>query len=807
MLTLVALALLLIAPVASAAEVDYLRQIKPIFKERCYACHAALKQQSGLRLDTAASIRAGGDSGAAIEPGDAASSLLMQAVTGEAGFRMPPENEGRPLEPAEIELIRQWIDSGAAAPEDEQPQQDPRQYWSYQVPSRPPLPEVADRQWVRSPIDAFIAAQHQRLGLAPAKPAEKHVLLRRVYLDLIGLPPTRDELRAFLADDRADAYERVVDDLLNRPQYGQRWGRHWMDVWRYSDWYGRRGSNEIRYSQRHIWRWRDWIVDSLNADKPYDRMIVEMLAGDEFAPGDTSVAVATGFLGRNWYKFDRNVWLFDTVERTSQALLGMTLRCCRCHDHKYDPLSHEDYYRFRAFFEPHDVRTDRVSVYTELEQDNRKTQVLKDGLALVFDKHLDRPTYRLIRGDDRSPDKDHELSPAVPAALGNTELQVEPVALPVEAFYPALRQPLADEAIEQATSKVGAAEASVLTAEKHVAAVEAELAAFAARPPAERARDAMAFLAEDFSRPNPDVWQQLSGEWVYEDGKLIERQVGSFATMVTKANHPPNFRARMKYRPLEPGTYRSIGFSFDFVDTGNSQDVYTATGDASQSVQAFHRQGGKQTYPREGIVKTSLAVGEVATAEVTARGQDLKIWLNGELKLEYVMPVKRREGKFAIWVHQGSAEFHELEIKPLTPTLEDLQHKHRAAVDQVALRRLQVVTAQAEVASIAARLAAERAKYGEAAEDERQRLAQVACRAERTVAACRVKEEVLQANQQLAAVQAAPASDKDPAAVRAARGQALATAKNKLAAAQAKLATAGQAVDSTDGTYTPLGTV
>ena len=160
---------------------------------------------------------------------------------------------------------------------------------------RPAVPQVRERGWVRNPIDAFVAAGHESHGLSPVAAADKATLLRRVYLDLIGLPPTREELAAFLADDSPNAYEEVVDRLLASPQYGERWARHWMDVWRYSDWSGYR--EEIRNSARHIWRWRDWIVESLNADKGYDRMATEMLAGDELAPTDPNTLRATGFLG------------------------------------------------------------------------------------------------------------------------------------------------------------------------------------------------------------------------------------------------------------------------------------------------------------------------------------------------------------------------------------------------------------------------------------------------------------------------------------------------------------------------------
>jgi hypothetical protein len=359
------------------------------------------------------------------------------------------------------------------------------EYWSYQAVQRPspPVPgrdsaDEAQSSWIRNPIDGFIAAEHRRNGLQASPPAEPAVLLRRVYLDLIGLPPTREELLDFLEDPSETAYERVVERLLASPRYGERWGRHWMDVWRYSDWYGSRGGNEIRYSQRHIWRWRDWIVESLNEDKGYDQMIVEMLAGDELAPGDPSTARATGFLGRNWYKFDRNVWMFDAVEHTAQGFLALTLKCARCHEHKYDPISQEDYYRFRAFFEPHDVRTDPISGLTGTEKDATLGAVLKDGVARVYDKQLDVPTYLFARGDSRYPDEKRPLTAGVPAAFGFDQVTIQPVSLPPESYFPALRGTIVAQQIEAARRAVEAAQAKLAEATAARAAAERHLAEF-----------------------------------------------------------------------------------------------------------------------------------------------------------------------------------------------------------------------------------------------------------------------------------------------------------------------------------------
>jgi Protein of unknown function (DUF1553)/Protein of unknown function (DUF1549) len=276
-----------------------------------------------------------------------------------------------------------------------------------------------------NPIDSFLGREQQARGLHPRPEGSKPVLLRRVYLDLTGLPPSREELHAFLADQTPDAYEKIVERLLASPAYGERWARHWMDIWRYSDWAG--FGMEVRDSQPFIWRWRDWIVQSLRQDLGYDRMIMAMLAGDELAPTDPDTLRATGFLVRNWYKFSRDTWLQNTVEHTAKAFLGVTLNCARCHEHKYDPFEQEDYYRFRAFFETLDIRTDAVAGQPDTK---------KDGLVRVYDAHLDRPTYLYVRGDEKLPRKEDPLPPAVPDSLGGPDLRIEPIVVPAPAAPP-----------------------------------------------------------------------------------------------------------------------------------------------------------------------------------------------------------------------------------------------------------------------------------------------------------------------------------------------------------------------------------
>jgi hypothetical protein len=444
--------LLLLLALAGAA--DYERDIKPLLAEKCGACHGALKQEAGLRLDAGVLIRRGSDGGAVIVPGDALSSLLIRKISAsDPGERMPPAEEGEPLGPEQIARLVEWINGGAVVPENEDYTADPRQHWAFQVPSRPALPRMDDPRWSH-PIDVFIAGEHGRLGVTPAEPADRYTLLRRLYFDLIGLPPTPQQLQheRFLMDGSAESWQRLVDKLLASPHYGERWGRHWMDVWRYSDWDGYK--EQLRGSQRHIWRWRDWIVESLNSGKGYDRMVVEMVAGDEIAPSDPSVLAATGFLARNYHNSNRNIWLDATVEHTGKALLGLTLNCARCHDHKYDPIPQADYYRFRAIFEPHSVRTDPLP---------SQPDAMKDGLPRAFDAELDAATYVYRQGNEKQPDKDHPMSPGLPAMFGS-RYAIHPVELPLEAFYPSLQEFALSDQLAAARERLAAAERALAKA-------------------------------------------------------------------------------------------------------------------------------------------------------------------------------------------------------------------------------------------------------------------------------------------------------------------------------------------------------
>ena len=487
-------ALVLGSPIL-AADVDYERDVKPLFMEKCSACHGALKQEAGLRLDAATLIRQGGDSGAAIVPGAASESLLLQRVSAEdADERMPPEGEGERLTTEQLALVRTWIERGAAAPVDEVILASPREHWAYQVPVRSNLPKIDDADWTANPIDNFIAEQHRLAAVTPVDVADRQTLVRRLYLDLIGLPPTRQQRDDFLQDDSSDAYSRLVDQLLDSPQHGERWGRHWMDVWRYSDWNGYK--DQLRGSQRHIWRWRDWIIESLNADKGYDQMVVEMLAGDEVAPEDFDVVRATGFLARNYHNSNRNIWLDATVEHTAKAFLGMTIDCARCHDHKFDPLAQTEYYAMRAIFEPHNVRTERVP---------GQSNVMQDGLPRVFDAEPDAKTFLYVRGNEKHFDKERPVAPAVPAIFTGL-FESHPIALPPPAVFPALWPHIEKEEVAAAEQRVAAArnrqgddaDAVGIEAQKLLAA-ESALASLRARWAADKAKY-LAPSSEDYSQ-------------------------------------------------------------------------------------------------------------------------------------------------------------------------------------------------------------------------------------------------------------------------------------------------------------------
>lgn len=325
------------------AEITFSHDVQPIFARRCLQCHGSGDQEGGLRLDNRDAALAKLESGQrAIIPGDVAESALLARVTSDdPDLRMPPE--GKPLTEEEVATLRSWIQGGAQW----------QGHWAFEPPVAQQPPVVKNKAWVQSPIDAFVLQRLEAKGLAPAAPADKLALLRRAYYDLIGLPPTPEQIDAFLADDSPQAFERIIDQLLESPQYGEKWARHWLDLVRYAE------TNGYERDSRKdlIWKYRDYVIRAFNEDKPYDRFVLEQLAGDELPDKDGDSITATGIyrLGiwddepadRPLARYD---YLDDIIRTTGESLLGMTIGCGRCHDHKIDPIAQRDYYSMLSFF-------------------------------------------------------------------------------------------------------------------------------------------------------------------------------------------------------------------------------------------------------------------------------------------------------------------------------------------------------------------------------------------------------------------------------------------------------------------------
>ena len=335
----------------NAVPVDYVREVKPLLVERCYKCHGASQQKGKLRLDTTASALQGGENGPAFKRGKSAESLIVQAVKGihPEISRMPYKKP--PLSDSQIALIEQWIDQGALAPADEQPERNV--HWAFVAPERVAPPEVKNPNWARNPIDRFILARLEKENVAPSAEADRTTLIRRLSLDLLGLPPRAEEVNAFLNDARPDAYERMVDRLLASPHYGERWGRWWLDAARYAD------SNGYSLdAPRSIWEYRDWVIDALNQDLPFDRFAVWQLAGDLLPDAAIGQQIATGFHRNTQINQEGGIdpeqfrveSVLDRVNTTATVFLGVTLACAQCHDHKFDPFTQREYYQMFAFF-------------------------------------------------------------------------------------------------------------------------------------------------------------------------------------------------------------------------------------------------------------------------------------------------------------------------------------------------------------------------------------------------------------------------------------------------------------------------
>jgi mono/diheme cytochrome c family protein len=341
-------------PPSAAKKVEFVKDIQPIFARSCYACHGTALQRAGLRLDVKSIALKGSENGPVIIPGDSANSRLIHLVAGLNPSKIMPQAGDR-LTAEQVGLLRAWIDQGAHWPHGLDPANTAgkRDHWAFKTPVRPSQPKLKNTKWVRTPIDVFIAAQHEKSGLVPAPEASRRVFIRRVFLDLTGLPPSPAEIESFLADTSSDAYERLVDKLLASPQYGVRWGRHWLDLARWAETEGYE-ANEWRSS---AWRYRDYVVNAFNEDEPYDQFLREQIAGDEIVPYSDRNLIATGFLASGRLNnneedkaVQRNDMLVDLTNATASVTLGLTMNCAQCHDHKFDAITFRDYYSFQGFF-------------------------------------------------------------------------------------------------------------------------------------------------------------------------------------------------------------------------------------------------------------------------------------------------------------------------------------------------------------------------------------------------------------------------------------------------------------------------
>ena len=366
-------------PPAATRTVDFAKDVQPIFEASCWNCHGPKKEESSLRLDRRESALKGGERGGDIVPGQSGQSLLIHAVSGlDQELKMP--KKGEKLTAEQVGVLRAWIDQGAKMPEKIAFGKDPSQHWAFKAPVKPIVPTIRNPQFVvRNPIDAFVLARLDKEQLKPSPEADKTTLLRRLHLDLTGLPPTPEEADAFLADHGDDAYQKVVEKLLASPHYGERWGRHWLDAARYAD-----SDGYEKDMSREMWPYRDYVVSAFNRDLPYNQFVIEQIAGDQLPNARQDQIVATGFLRNSMVNMEgaidpeqfRMESMFDRMDAIGKAILGITIQCAQCHDHKFDPMTQEEYYRIFAFINnDHEARPAVYSPEQQMKIANLRRQM------------------------------------------------------------------------------------------------------------------------------------------------------------------------------------------------------------------------------------------------------------------------------------------------------------------------------------------------------------------------------------------------------------------------------------------------
>jgi hypothetical protein len=433
------------ATCSAARPIDFGRDVMPILSDKCFHCHGPDEshREADLRLDVREHVFADRDGSRVVVPGKPRESSLLQRITSaDTDERMPPKSQTRQLSKADIDVLQRWINEGAQW----------NQHWAFEKPRRPVAPSVSDASWLRNSIDGFVLSRLDREKLQPSPAARRETLIRRVTLDLTGLPPTLEEIDAFLADRSPNAYERVVDRLLTSPRYGEHMALPWLDATRYADTDGYQ-NDRIRY----MWPWRDWVIRALNSGMPFDQFTVEQIAGDMLPNATFNQQLATGF-GRS-HRINSEggsipdewavEYVADRVETMGTIWLGLTIGCARCHKHKYDPVSHQDFYRLFAYFNnvpewglgPNNgnsppfvdlpkswpnlsAEEDRAITPKPYQLVTTQTSVVrpKPGgpgtVMIMHESKKSRPTYLLKRGQYDQPDKSARLQPAVPKSLG-----------------------------------------------------------------------------------------------------------------------------------------------------------------------------------------------------------------------------------------------------------------------------------------------------------------------------------------------------------------------------------------------------
>jgi hypothetical protein len=378
---------------SSGASVDFTRDIQPILSQKCLSCHGTRKQEGHLRWDNKESALTGGEHGPNVIPGNSAKSRLIGLVTSTDSDVIMPQ-KGDPLTEAQVGLLRAWIDQGAKWPESASVKiTDPRRHWAFKPPVRPPLPVVKNKKWPRNPIDYFVLARLESEKLAPSPEADRATLLRRLSLDLTGLPPTIAEVEAFTADRSAGAYKRQLERLLASPHYGERWARHWLDAAHYAD-----SNGYEKDLARSIWPYRDWVINAYNENMPFDQFAIKQLAGDMLPGSTVEDKVATGFFRNSMLNEEGGIdpeqfriqGIIERMDVLGKAFLGLTVNCCQCHDHKFDPISQREYYRLFAFLNNDDEPSIEIpDAETEKARDDIRHKIagMEDDL-MASDSHL-----------------------------------------------------------------------------------------------------------------------------------------------------------------------------------------------------------------------------------------------------------------------------------------------------------------------------------------------------------------------------------------------------------------------------------